>query len=197
MLPRAVLLETAKDIFDPKFAADRAVTLEHLDGLGYRTWWEIIDASQFGVPQRRLRAVLIALRESAAAAAFAWPEPSPEPPPTVGDTLLGLMAAGGWPGAVAWAAGAQDVAPTVVRGSKKHGGADLSGSQGKAAWRKLGIDPMGIAEEAPGPDGKYLRGYRRRVAQIRDVAENGPMLTVPMTAQLQGFPAGWQLPEAR
>src|SRR5207237_7850664 len=66
--------------------------------------------------------------------------------------------------------------------------ADLGASQGKYAWRRLGIDPMGIAEEPPGPDGKFQRGK----GLIFDTAEEGPMLTVAMAARLQGFPAGWQ-----
>ena len=76
--PRAVMLETADAILTPRFAAERAGTLERLHGLGYRTWWQVIDASGHGVPQRRRRAVLVAFRE---AAAFTWPAPLPGPPP--------------------------------------------------------------------------------------------------------------------
>ena len=77
----------------------------------------------------------------------------------------------------------------VTGGSKKHGGPDLGASQGKAAWRKLGIDPMGIADEAPGPDGKFARGG----GKVFDAGESGPMLTVAMAAAVQGFPADWRL----
>jgi DNA (cytosine-5)-methyltransferase 1 len=139
-------------------------------------------------PPPERRAVLVALPGNEDdPPAFAWPQPLPGPPPAVGDVLFPLAAAGGWPGAAAWAAAARGLAPVLVGGSRKHGGADLSGSQGKAAWRRLGIDPMGLADTAPGPDGKYQRGG----GLIRDVAEAGLMLTVPMAAALQGFPAGW------
>ena len=65
--PRAVLLETADAILGPKFAAERAATLNRLHGPGYWTDWQIIDVSRYGVPQRRRRAVLIAFRDRGAA----------------------------------------------------------------------------------------------------------------------------------
>jgi DNA (cytosine-5)-methyltransferase 1 len=186
-LPPAVMLETSDAIFRARFDAERAGTRERLRQLGYQTRWQYITASQFGVPQVRCRAVLVAFREDAAAEAFRWPEPSPDPPPTVGDVLYGLMTAQGWPGADAWRAGAPGPAPTVSGGSSLHGGPDLGPSQTKRAFRKLGIDPMGIADEAPGPDGKFSRGG----GKIFDAGETGPMLTVAMAARLQGFPDGW------
>lgn len=50
---------------------------------------------------------------------FAWPVQTAFPPPTVGDTLVDLMAENGWQQAEQWAARAQAVAPTIVGGSKK------------------------------------------------------------------------------
>jgi len=186
--PRAVMLETADAILSAKFDGERAGTLGRLAALGYAGLrWQVIDASEHGVPQRRRRAVLVAFLDQRAAAAFRWPEPSGRPPPAVGDVLYPLMAARGWPGADAWRAGAQGVAPVLTGGSRKHGGPDLGASQGKAAWRRLGIDPMGIADEAPGPDGKFRRG----AGKIFDAAESGPMLTIEMAALIQGFPPGW------
>ncbi len=185
--PRAVMLETANAILTPKFSVERAGTLHRLHQLGYQAWWEVADASRFGVPQRRQRALLIAFREPGAVASFTWPKPSGAAP-TVGDTLYPLIAARNWPGAGAWRDGAQGLAPVLVGGSKKHGGADLSGSQGKAAWRKLGVNGMGIADEAPGADGKYARS----ASKIFDAAD-GVMLTTAMAQLIQGFPGSWEI----
>jgi DNA (cytosine-5)-methyltransferase 1 len=187
--PRAVLLETSNAILSSRFRDERVATLERLRDLGYLATWSEIDCSSYGVPQRRRRAVLVSFCDPVLLRGFKWPQPDPGPPPTVGDTLYRLAKAEGWfPGAAHWAAGAQDIAPTVVGGSRKHGGADLGASQGKAAWRKLGIDPMGIADAAPGPDGKYPRGK----GIIGDAGETGLMLTVEMAARLQGFPPDWE-----
>ena len=186
--PRAIMLETSNAILSPRFTMERAGTLTMLRRLGYRSTWEVIDVSELGVPQRRRRAVLAAFSDPAAFRGFVWPQPCPAPPPTVGGTLYLLAAANGWAGAQSWAAGAQDIAPTVTGGSTRHGGADLGASQGKTAWRRLGIDPMGIADGPPGPDGKYPRG----AGKTGDAGETGLMLTIEMAARLQGFPPDWE-----
>jgi DNA (cytosine-5)-methyltransferase 1 len=85
------------------------------------------------------------------------------------------MARNGWRGANAWAKKANKIAPTLVGGSKKHGGPDLGPTRARAAWLTLGVDGRTIAEEAP-PTG--FTGI--------------PRLTVEMAARLQGFPEEWQ-----
>jgi DNA (cytosine-5)-methyltransferase 1 len=125
---------------------------------------------------------------SPAVDAFTWPSPSyPGIPLTAGAALYPMAAAYGWEGAAYWAGRARDAAPTVTGGSRKHGGPDLGASQGKAAWRRLGINPMGIADGPPGPDGKYPRGK----GITGDAGETGLMLTIEMAAALQGFPPDW------
>lgn len=59
------------------------------------------------------------------------------------------MAANGWHGVNEWAKRANKIAPTIVGGSKKHGGPDLGPTRAKRQWRELGVDGMGIADEAP------------------------------------------------
>jgi DNA (cytosine-5)-methyltransferase 1 len=174
--PRAVLLENVRGLAAPRFDGYRAQVLARLGQLGYQTWWEMVHASDHGVPQLRPRFVLVAIRDPWAAA-FRWPEPDPWPAPAVGAVLAGLMAAGGWPGAAGWARRAAGIAPTIVGGSKKHGGPDLGPTRARAAWRALGVDGLGIADAAPGPDFP---------------AGGLPKLTVPMVARLQGFPADWE-----
>ena len=86
------------------------------------------------------------------------------------------MAARGWPGAAAWARRADRIAPTIVGGSKKHGGADLGPTRAKRAWAELGVDGIGVADQAPGPDAPpALR----------------PRLTCEMVTRLQGWQDEW------
>ena len=70
---------------------------------------------------------------------FEWPS-AVGAPPTVGEALGDLMAAGGWKGAEAWARQANGVGPTLVGGSRKHGGPDLGPTRAREAWRKLGVE---------------------------------------------------------
>jgi DNA (cytosine-5)-methyltransferase 1 len=173
--PRAVLLENVKGLGTRRFDAYRAQVLARLAELGYQAWWQLVHASDHGVPQLRPRFVLVALARPWAAA-FRWPDPRPGPAPTVGQTLADLMAAAGWP-AAGWVRRADQIAPTIVGGSKKHGGPDLGPTRARAAWRKLGVDGLGIADGPPGPG--LPPGHL-------------PKLTVAMVARLQGFPDDWE-----
>jgi DNA (cytosine-5)-methyltransferase 1 len=173
--PRAVLLENVRGLAARRFDGYRIQVLTCLRVLGYRTWWREIQASQHEVPQLRPRFVLVAIQHRWADR-FTWPAPSARRPPTVGEALHDLMAAGGWPGAAGWAARADAIAPTIVGGSKKHGGPDLGPTRARRAWAALGVDGLGVAGHAPGPD--FPPGQP-------------PKLTVAMVARLQGFPDSW------
>jgi DNA (cytosine-5)-methyltransferase 1 len=173
--PRAVLLENVKGLATHRFDRYRAQVLARLHALGYQTWWDLVQASDHGVPQLRPRFVLVAVREPEAGG-FRWPEHAADPPVTVGEALHDLMAAGGWPGAAAWRRRADGIAPTIVGGSKKHGGPDLGPTRAREAWARLGVDGLGIGNEAPGPG--FPAGQR-------------PKLTSRMVARIQGFPDDW------
>jgi DNA (cytosine-5)-methyltransferase 1 len=173
--PRAALLENVPGLATSRFDSYRAEVLDQLRALGYQTWWDLVQASEHGVPQLRPRFVLVAIKEPWAGH-FRWPEPSPSPPPTVGDTLHDLMSEGGWPGADGWRDNAQGIGPTVVGGSKKHGGPDLGPTRAREAWKKLGVDGLGIANQAPGREFP---------------TDQPPKLTSRMVARIQGFPDTW------
>lgn len=174
--PNAVILENVPGLSAVKFADYRAAVKMRLQGLGYVVHWIPLNARDFGVPQLRPRFVLIALRKQFAKAFI--PPQALGVAPTVGDVLYDLMAARGWPGAAQWAERANAIAPTLVGGSKLHGGPDLGPTRAKRAWRELAVDGMGIADQPP------------------DVAfpiDGFPKLTVRMTARLQGFPDSWEI----
>ncbi|MFN4354668.1 DNA cytosine methyltransferase [Parvibaculum sp.] len=171
--PRAVMIENVRGFLDPVFREYREGLRQQLDKLGYATDWRLLNASGFGVPQLRPRVVIAAIRKEQADA-FVWPTESLRKPKTVGETLADLMAANGWRGAKTWAARANEIAPTIVGGSKKHGGPDLGPTRAKKAWAALGVNGMTIAEEAP--DANFA---------------GMPRLTVQMVARLQGFPDDW------
>jgi DNA (cytosine-5)-methyltransferase 1 len=173
--PRAVLFENVPGLASSKFADYRAWLMEKLSKLGYQPEWKVLQSSDFGVPQLRPRFILVALQPRDAGF-FKWPEKT-GPCRFVGDALADLMGANGWAGAEAWARKAASIAPTIVGGSKKHGGPDLGPSRAKKQWIALGVDGMGIANEAPD----------------KTFPENGtPRLTVRMAARIQSFPDDWE-----
>ena len=177
--PKAVMLENVRGLNDTRFAAYRQAVVDRLDDLGYVANWELLEARDYGVPQLRPRMVLVALAPEYAPY-FEWPEPKPTTA-TVGTTLAGLMGANGWPYLDEWVERAGGIAPTIVGGSKKHGGADLGPTRAKRAWEALWVDAHGLANSAP--DASW----------DRDLPQNrrGPKLTVDMVAKLQG----WDGPE--
>lgn len=173
--PRAVLLENVPGFASERFADYRQNLLRKFERLGYEAQWRVLNASWFGVPQLRPRFVLVAFL-GRFPETFAWPEPIDSFPRTVGDTLADLMAAREWPGAEKWRLRACGIAPTLVGGSKKHGGPDLGPTRARKQWATIGVDGLGLANEPPGPDSPI---------------NLAPRLTVRMTARIQGFPDTW------
>lgn len=173
--PRAVLLENVPGFSSSKFGDYRENLLRRLKRMGYIADWKILNASDYLVPQLRPRFVLVALRPEYWGA-FRWPCAA-ETQTTVSDTIGDLMAAGGWLGARAWMERANGIAPTIVGGSKKHGGPDLGPTRARQRWAQLGVDGISLADAAPGPDFPV---------------DGMPRLTVAMAARIQGFKDSWR-----
>lgn len=223
--PRAVMIENVRGIKDAKFEKYRSYiearlqggraerpedgVEENFKGLGYRVCeWDVLEASDFGVPQLRPRAILVAIRKDVLGdLEFHWPTPKPSLRKNVFEALRPSMEArydvylkmGGKLAEVAqerlnaWLDKAAevpsgkngDIAPTLVGGSKKHGGADLGPSRAKTAWGLLGISGMGVANSV-----KDCEKYK---SHDRDLFRpDGPMLTVDQAAIIQGFPDEWE-----
>ncbi|WP_181764342.1 DNA cytosine methyltransferase [Streptomyces albidus (ex Kaewkla and Franco 2022)] len=204
--PKAVMIENVRGIMDAKFEMYRKSIVEHLVDEGYRfCGWRILEAHNFDVPQLRPRAVLIAIQDKYCVRAgledgkFPWPTEMGSTRNTVFDALKSSMEdrrkaltqrfpslADRIDEAYArWHQRAQQngaVAPTLVGGSRKHGGADLGPSRAKKQWESLGVNAHGVANEAAestDPERDFLRAA-------------GPMLTVGQAAKIQGFPEGWE-----
>lgn len=171
--PRAVMIENVRGLMDAVFEDFRLFVENQLKKLGYQPKWKLMQASDFGVPQLRPRVLFVAMKKDFEDL-FEWPTETIEPP-TVGKTLHDLIAANGWRGAHLWSERADVIAPTVVGGSHKHGGPDLGPTRARKAWATLGVDGLGIANEAPAHDFVGM-----------------PKLTTRMVARIQGFPDDWQ-----
>ena len=173
--PHAVMIENVKGLLAQRFESYRAGIAAEFEAMGYKVFpFRLINASEYGVPQLRPRAVLVAIKKDWADG-FAWPKPRKRRPKTVGEVLFPLVAVDGWEGAEAWAEQADRIAPTLCGGSKLHGGPDLGPTGARKAWAKIGVDGLVLANEPP------QRGHK------------GPIrLTVEMAAALQGFPKSWK-----
>lgn len=210
--PKAVMIENVRGLLEPedRFGGYRKEIIDRLEALGYaKCAWEILEAQDFGVPQLRPRAVLVAMKHKYAPHFEGMPKRSSSEPrqkarKALNDTMIERFdkllealetekidaaektkkiekaknARNRWSN---WQ-GKDTVAPTLVGGSKKHGGADLGPSRAKKAWAALGVNALGVADEEPtsNPERHLLR-------------KEGPMLTVKQAALIQGFPEEWEV----
>lgn len=172
--PKAVMIENVRGFLGAVFEDYRRNLKKQLKGLGYTTDWRLLNASDFGVPQLRPRVVIVAIQDNYSDQ-FDWPTHNRKSAHTVGETLYDLIAENGWRGAERWRELANEIAPTIVGGSKKHGGPDLGPTRAKKAWASLGVNGMTIANDPPECD-----------------FVGSPRLTVRMVARLQGFPDSWR-----
>lgn len=179
IMPKAVMLENVRGFLDAEFEEYRNHIFTSIRELGYVTHIKLLNASDFGVPQLRPRVVIVGIRKDQLKA-FSYPEEKPDSSLCVGKVLYDLMAANHWKGAKRWATQANKIAPTLVGGSKKHGGPDLGPVRAKRAWAELGVNGLSVAEEAPALD-----------------FEGMPRLTPRMMARIQGFPDTWVFGEKK
>ncbi|HVS60351.1 MAG TPA: DNA cytosine methyltransferase [Gemmatimonadaceae bacterium] len=173
--PRAVMLENVPGFASEKFKNYRTALVAKFRRLGYVVDYKILNACEFGVPQLRPRCILVAMKKEDMDL-FRWPAGTDEQR-TVSGTIADLIASNGWKGASAWKQRANGIAPTIVGGSKKHGGPDLGPTRARQQWATLGVDGIGIADEPPAKDFP------------KDAM---PKITVRMVARIQGFPDSWQ-----
>ena len=174
MRPRAVMLENVRGFLDAKFDEYREHILQSIRDLGYIVSIKLLNACDYGVPQLRPRVVIVGIRNDEKGS-FSYPSECKKcDARTVGETLKSLMGANGWSNVEEWAQNANKIAPTIVGGSKKHGGPDLGPVRSRRAWAELGVDGNGVANAAPSSDFQGM-----------------PKLTKEMIAALQGFPPEW------
>ena len=171
--PRIVMIENVRGFLGKQFDDYRELILHRLNQLKYNVHVGLLNASDYGVPQLRPRAIVIGVRNDLYDA-FTFPQPRFVENNDVAHAIYDLMAANGWQGVELWRQQATKIAPTLVGGSKKHGGPDLGPTRARQAWAEMGIDGRGIADNAPVED-----------------FEGMPRLTPRMMARLQGFPDDW------
>ncbi|MFH8986625.1 DNA cytosine methyltransferase [Streptomyces sp. NPDC017940] len=183
--PRAVMIENVRGLVEPerKFRYYRNHIKNRLRKAHYVICgWRVLEAQDFGVPQLRPRAILVAIHEDHYRG-FDWPVPGKKVHRVVdalGPSMERRLGADTdrfkkWHDA----ASLGTVAPTLVGGSKKHGGADLGPTRAKRAWGILGVDGMGVAN-----DEDSMTDPDRDLGNL----ERGPKLTVQQAAIIQGFP---------
>lgn len=63
MLPKYLILENVKNLVGEKFKPDFDKWLQTLDELGYSTYWQVMNAEDYGIPQARERVFAVSIRK--------------------------------------------------------------------------------------------------------------------------------------
>lgn len=185
-LPKAILLENVTGFAQGAIAALPAIerSLSEINarcGTRYRPEARVIDAASFGVPQRRRRAIIVALRDGGP---VAWPTPTHDKVPTRAWDAIGRLPIADPPVAVGkWA----DLLPSIPEGenylwhTSRGGGRPLFGYRTRY-WSfllKLAKDlPAWTLPAQPGPSTGPFHWDNRPLAV-------GELL------RLQSLPADW------
>ena len=62
-LPKYLMLENVKNLVGKKFKPQFDEWLKRLDDLGYNTYWKVLNAKNYGIPQNRERVFAISIRK--------------------------------------------------------------------------------------------------------------------------------------
>ena len=77
VLPKYLLLENVKNLVGKKFKSQFDAWIKWLDSIGYNTYWKVLNAKNFGIPQNRERYFAISIRKDIDTNGFTFPEPIP------------------------------------------------------------------------------------------------------------------------
>jgi len=73
--PRAFILENVRQLTTIKKGKVLEEILRALENAGYSTRWSVLNALNFGLPQKRERTIIVGFLDGAIAQAFEWPKP--------------------------------------------------------------------------------------------------------------------------
>lgn len=76
-LPRILIMENVKNLTGKKFKPQFDAWIQYLDSIGYQSYWKVLNAKNFGVPQNRERCFAISIRKDIDTNGFTFPEPIP------------------------------------------------------------------------------------------------------------------------
>lgn len=75
--PKLSIIENVKALTSKKFAKEFQMILDDLDEAGYNTYYKILNAKDYGIPQNRERVFIISIRKDIDNGKFKFPDPKP------------------------------------------------------------------------------------------------------------------------
>lgn len=76
-LPKFLILENVKNLVGKQFKDKFLQWLDWLDELGYNSYWQVLNAKDYGLPQNRERVFVVSIRKDVDNGSFKMPSPIP------------------------------------------------------------------------------------------------------------------------
>lgn len=76
-LPKYLILENVRNLVGKKFKPQFDTWVKWLDSIGYNTYYEVLNAKNYGIPQNRERVFAISIRKDIDDGTFKFPSPIP------------------------------------------------------------------------------------------------------------------------
>ena len=76
-LPKYLLLENVKNLVGKKFKAQFDAWVKWLDSIGYNTYYQVLNAKHYGIPQNRERIFALSIRKDVDNGGFKFPDKTP------------------------------------------------------------------------------------------------------------------------
>lgn len=73
-LPKYLLLENVKNLVGKQFIGQFEAWIKWLDSIGYNTYWSILNAKNYGIPQNRERVFAVSIRKDVDNEVFVFPD---------------------------------------------------------------------------------------------------------------------------
>lgn len=75
--PRYAIAENVKALISAKFKSEFATVLSSLEEAGYKNYWRVLNAKDYGIPQNRERVFIVSIRRDADEGDFQFPDKEP------------------------------------------------------------------------------------------------------------------------
>ena len=75
--PKIAIAENVKNLTGKKFKDQFEIVLTSLEQAGYKNYWQVLNAKDFGIPQNRERVFIISIRKDLDNGTFRFPDPFP------------------------------------------------------------------------------------------------------------------------
>lgn len=73
--PKYSIIENVKNLTSKRFEKEFEMILKDLDEAGYNSYWKVLNAKNYGVPQNRERVFIVSIRKDIDKGTFEFPEP--------------------------------------------------------------------------------------------------------------------------